>query len=602
MNFRTSFRPESASPRIFLTRSFEVDYRKRIASAVIFRGVMDFNLVKTVSSSISVLHLNILFLLGLALFGGTMGGRLFQKLKIPQVVGYIAIGIVVGQSWLNIVDQELIKVMEPFNYFALGLIGFMIGGELKKDVLVKYGKQFAAILFGEGLSAFLLVLLFVGLAGQLVWKNPGVSWGMGLILGAIASATAPAATTDVLWELRSKGPLTTTVLGIVALDDALALFLFAFSSSIAGKLMGQHSLGMAASMFHSTYEIFVSVLIGSASGYILTKILKIQTEKDKVLALSIGTVLLVLGLSLTLNVDVLLAAMTLGVVVVNRTPRISREVFSLVSGFTPPIYVLFFVLVGAKLNVARISGPVFLIAVVYLLGRTAGKMVGSRFGAWVSGAPRAVRDYLPFCLFSQAGVAIGLSIAAYHLFPGEIGNSVVLVITTTTFVVQLLGPSCTRFAVLRSKEAGLNITEEDMIRRSKASDVMDKNPPLVYQQMPLVEVLNIFKNNDYLYYPVVNPGHKLVGVITVESIRQIFMETEISPLLLACDLMEPVFRFTGPGVILAEVKEEMERYSLEYLPVTGADMNLVGFIERRMLTKFISTKMLELERRAASLE
>ena len=175
-------------------------------------------------AKISASHINILFLLGLALFGGTIGGRLFQKLKIPQVVGYIAIGIVIGETGLKIVSQETIQTLQPFNYFALGLIGFMVGGELRKNVLLKYGKQFITILLCEGITPFLLVTVLVGFFGGFIfgWK---LSWALGLLLGAIASATDPATTMEVFREYRTKGPLTTIAMGIVALDDGLALFL-----------------------------------------------------------------------------------------------------------------------------------------------------------------------------------------------------------------------------------------------------------------------------------------------------------------------------------------------------------------------------------------
>ncbi|MCA9399155.1 MAG: cation:proton antiporter, partial [Candidatus Omnitrophica bacterium] len=183
--------------------------------------------------NISFFHLNILFILGLALFGGTIGGRLFQKIRVPQVVGYIIIGIILGQSGINLISKEMITKFQPFNYFALGLIGFMIGGELKKDDLTRYGKQFLSILLCEGIFSFALVTVLLGVAGTFLLKDPVVAWSLALMLGAISSATAPAATTDVLWEYKAKGPLTKTIFGIVALDDVLSIALFAIASSMA---------------------------------------------------------------------------------------------------------------------------------------------------------------------------------------------------------------------------------------------------------------------------------------------------------------------------------------------------------------------------------
>jgi len=387
-----------------------------------------------VFGKISIPHLNILFLLGLALFGGTLGGRLFQKLRIPQVVGYIAIGVMIGESGFKIIDHDAIMALRPFSYFALGLIGFMIGGELQKNVILRYGKQFINILLFEGASAFLTVSVLVGVIGSFLLGDWKLSWSIGLLLGAIASATAPAATTEVLREFKTRGPLTRTVLGIVAMDDGLALLLFAIASSIAGRLIDNAQAGgILRTFIHPLYEIGGSVIIGLLSGFILNKLLRKYVEQARLLAFSLGTILIVLGLALAAHFDMLLAAMTLGVVVVNFIPRKSKEVFKLVGEFTPPVYVLFFVLVGAKLNISHLTLPIVLLGCIYLIGRSLGKAIGANFGARISRAPKSVQKYLPLCLFSQAGVAIGLSILAGHYFPGEIGNSVIIIITARSY-------------------------------------------------------------------------------------------------------------------------------------------------------------------------
>jgi len=214
-----------------------------------------FEQVSYIFSKLSLFHLNILLLLGLVLFGGTIGGRLFQKIRIPQVVGYIIVGILLGRTGAGIIDEHIIKLFQPFNYFALGLIGFMIGGELKKETFQKYGKQLMYILSFEGLMAFFLVSTLVIVVGNHFLESRELVWSLGLLLGAIASATAPAATTDVLWEYKTRGPLTTTVLGIVGMDDGLSLMLFAIASSIAASLIGGVSSGIFNTFFHIIYEL-----------------------------------------------------------------------------------------------------------------------------------------------------------------------------------------------------------------------------------------------------------------------------------------------------------------------------------------------------------
>jgi len=553
-------------------------------------------------SNISIPSLNILFLLGLALFGGTIGGRLFQKLRIPQVVGYIAIGIIIGESCLKIISQDVIEALQPFNYFALGLIGFMIGGELKKDVLRKYGKQFISILLFEGVGAFLLVSVFVGILGSFLLGDWRIAWSLGLLLGAIASATAPAATTAVLREFKTRGPLTRTILGIVAMDDGLALILFAIASSVAGNLIGNVREGVLRIFIHPLYEIGGAIIVGIVSGLVLNKLLRKYTEEARLLAFSIGAVLIVLGVSLAMHVDMLLAAMTLGVVVVNFIPRKSKEVFRLVEGFTPPIFVLFFVLVGAKLNVSHMTLPIILLGVIYIIGRSAGKAIGANLGARISGAPKTVQRYLPLCLFSQAGVAIGLSILASHYFPGYIGNAVIIIVTATAFILEVIGPPFVKFAVTKAGEVGMNITEDDFIRKLKVEEIMDKNPPLIYKNMPLAQILTIFSESPNLYYPVVDTNKKLLGIITVDNIKNTFMVTSLSDLLLAVDVMEPAIASVTSKSSISELKGLLAKYNLEYLPVVTQENEVAGFIERRMVYKVISTKIMELQRRTDLLE
>ncbi|PID58098.1 sodium:proton exchanger [candidate division KSB3 bacterium] len=548
------------------------------------------------SIQFSAVHINMLFLLGLALFGGTIGGRLFQKFKIPQVVGYISIGIILGRTGIHIVSLRTIENLQPFNYFALGLIGFMIGGELKTKIFVKYGKQFLTILLFEGLTAFLIVTALAGVAGMAFFP-PNAAWALALLLGAIASATAPAATTDVLWEYKTKGPLTTTILGIVALDDGLALMLFALATSIAGSLTGQSVEG-GMLILTPMYEILGAIVIGGVSGFVLSKLLRYYSEEDRVLAFAIGTVLFVLGVSLVLTLDMLLAAMTLGAVVTNAAPRKSQDVFKIVGRVTPPIYVLFFVLVGAKLNVNNMPAYMILLALLYLLGRTGGKMVGAYLGAKFSHAPRPVRLYLPLCLFSQAGVAIGLSILAGQRFAGDVGNTIVLIVTATTFIVQIIGPPFVKLAVQKAGEVGLNITEDDLIATLKVADIMDRAVPTIPEDMPLHQITQTFSEHNNLYFPVVNQDNTLAGIITVDTIKNTLMHSELNQFLVAIDVMETIPATAHPNTPMENVKALLKQYKLEYLPIVTDENTLEGFLEARAIDRLISRKFLELQAEA----
>lgn len=561
-----------------------------------------FESINNILSRFSSLHLNILFLLGLALFGGTIGGRVFQKLKIPQVVGYIAIGIIIGTSGLKIIDKEVLVALEPFNYFALGLIGFMIGRELKKEVFAKYGRQLVNVLMFEGVTSFILVSIFVSLLGIFIFKDVKLACALGLLLGAISSATAPAATTDVLWEYKTRGPLTRTVLSIVALDDGLALLLFAFASSVASRLIGHAHSSIFKLLNQPLYEIGGSILIGIAAGWLLIKILKLHSQREKILTFSLGTVSLALGLSLALHVDMLLTAMTLGMIIVNYAPETSKKTFELMEGFTPPIYILFFVLVGAKLDISKMSLPIAVLTLVYLVGRSVGKSIGANLGARISKMPETVQKYLPLCLFSQAGVAIGLSIVAAQAFPEQIGNAIIIVITATTFIVQLIGPPLTKMAVVKAKEVGLNVTEEDLIQRYKVEDVMDVNYPLISESMKLPDILRVFSESNNYYYPVVTGDKHLLGIVSVDGIRHAFVAAGLSDLVVAIDVLEPCEATINPKSPLSTAKELLDGDDLDYLSVVEEGDKIVGFLERRTLDKLISVKIMELQEHAKSLE
>lgn len=543
---------------------------------------------------IDIHHLPIVLIIGLAIFFGTIGARIFQKLRIPQVVGYIIIGLIIGQSFLGIIGNETIEYMRSFNLFALGIIGFMIGGELKYAEFRKHGKQFFAILLAESLFAFIIVAAIISIAATFILGDWKLGLALGLVLGAISSATAPAATVDVLWEYKCRGILTRTVLAIVALDDGFALLLFGFAGSAAGILTGNTSHGLLMSILLPLYEIFGAIAIGLITGAILIFALKFITEEEKVLTFTIASVLLIIGLSLALKTEAILAAMVLGATIVNFLPRRSQSTFELVERFAPPIFVLFFVLVGARLQLKSMPLYVAALAILYLIGRSTGKITGAWFGGLISKAPPTVRKYLGLCLFSQAGVAVGLAMLASHRFEGPLGNAVILVVTTTTFLVQLIGPSCVKVGLTRAGEVGLNVTEDDLINEYKVSDVMDTETVTIPEDTPLMEILNIFSRSDPLHYPVVDRNKHLVGIITISGIKETFAHQQTAEWLLACDVMEPALDKTTKDTPLRQAVDRINRYNLEHLCVVEneTDQKLLGVLHYRTINRRISTEVL----------
>jgi len=539
-------------------------------------------------------HLNLALLFGLIIFGGALGARLFQKLRIPQVVGCIVVGILLGRDVLNLVTPERIDALKPFTMFALGVIGFMIGGQLRAEVFRKYGKQFFIILFSQGIGAFLLVTVGSSAVAWFVTRDLFSSIAVGLVLGAIASATAPAATVNVLWEYKTRGPLTAAILAIVALDDALALLLYRGAATGARALMGTGQDSVLSATLILLGEIAGAIVLGFLAGLLLHLLLKFVRAEDKILEFALALLLLVVGISMIPKIDPILPAMTLGITVANLMPRQSKGVFRLIEKFAPPIYISFFVLAGAHMEFGRLAPWIVVMIAVYVLCRTAGKVAGSWFGARHSGAPAVVRKYLGICLLPQAGVAIGLAILAGQQFDTNLGHTIIMVVMTATFLMEVIGPMLVKLGVQKAGEVGMNVTEEDLIKTYTVKDVMDSEPTSIAQDVPLQQILEIFSTTDSVYYPVIDAQSQLVGIITIPDIKEMFANREVAGWLLACDVAEPVRDKTTPNKPLEEIIEHMRRYHLENIPVVASEDSdrLIGVLDLSKALRKISAEVL----------
>ncbi len=544
-------------------------------------------------------HLNLVLLFGLIILGGAFGARLFQRLHIPQVVGCIIVGVLLGDCF-ELITPHTIEALKPFTMFALGVIGFMIGSELRGDVFKKYGKQFFIILFSQGMGAFLLAGVGTSVIAWLITRNLYISTAMGLVLGAIASATAPAATVNVLWEYKTRGPLTAATLAIVALDDALALLLYRGAATGADALMGTGHGSVLTTVLVLFGEIIGAILLGFLAGVLLYYLLKFVRSDDKILEFSISCLLLVVGISMIPKIDPILPAMILGITVANLMPRRSKGTFKLVRKFSPPVYISFFVLAGAHMRFDRLAPWIVVMIVVFTLCRAFGKVVGCWFGARYSGAPAVVRKYLGICLLPQAGVAIGLAILAGQQFNTELGHTIIMVVMSAAFLMEIIGPMLVKLGVRRAGEVGMNVTEEDLMKTYTVKDVMDTNPTSIAQDLPLHRILEVFSTSDSVYYPVIDSQSRIIGIITIADIKEMFANREVAGWLLACDVAEPVLDKTTPMKPLEEAMERMRRYDLENLPVVAGDDSdeLVGILDYRLVNRKISAEVLH-RRKAA---
>jgi NhaP-type Na+/H+ or K+/H+ antiporter len=416
-----------------------------------------------------VIESDILITIGLLIALAFLGSKIFQRFGIPQVVGFIVIGVLLGESFLNLVPLELIENLDFVSELALGLIGFDIGGHLLFRELGKYGRSIVLILLLQSVGT----MIVVGAAIYVITQNVALA----LLMGAIASATDPASTVDVLAEYDTKGPLTTNILAVVGLDDGMALLLFSFAAVFAESLVAGSGAPTPLEILElPVVEIGGSILLGLAAGLLLEVILRKMKSHHDAMAISIAFVFICVGLSEALGLSLILTSMVLGMIVVNRDPEHGRHIRFTIEQAGPVIYVLFFALVGARLQISLLPS-MGVIGAIYLLVRFASKYGGAWLGAYLGKSDRTVRDYLGFALISQAGVAIGLALTSAERFAEfgprgeELGLQILNMVTATTFVTQLIGPVLVKFAVNRAGEIGKAREEADIWASEGAPEI-----------------------------------------------------------------------------------------------------------------------------------
>ena len=409
--------------------------------------------------------IDILAVVGIVILVTFMVGQLARQFRMPQVVGFIVAGVLLGPSAFNLVPDELSDNLVFVTELALGLIGFEMGEHLRFNELRHLGKCIVVVVFFQALGAFSLVFTGVMLISGSVPQA--------LILGSIAMATAPAATVDVLAEYGAEGPLTTTLLAVIGIDDAITLLAFSVAAAIAEPLVLNEGALSLADIFTGKGTVslveMIEIPLVEIGGSLAHIGLRHDPERRQhdAMAISIALVFIATGLSRSINLSLILTTMIMGVVVVNRNPRNGRYIRFTIEQAGPVIYVLFFALVGASVRLDMLP-EMGMLGLAYMLLRIMGKYSGAWVGAYLGGAAPEVRNNLGLALLSQAGVAIGLALESNNRF-GELGPAgedlaeiVVSVVAATTFVVQLVGPLLVKVAIQRAGEIG-QLTEDVLV-------------------------------------------------------------------------------------------------------------------------------------------
>jgi CBS domain-containing protein len=293
---------------------------------------------------------------------------------------------------------------------------------------------------------------------------------------------------------------------------------------------------------------------------------------------------------------------------VNMLPNRSASLFDSVRSFSTPIYVLFFVLAGARLSITQMPGWLWGIVIIYVIGRSIGKVLGSYIGARWTGSEPVVRRYLGLGLFAQGGVAIGLSIMASHYLAGvtisenmTLGDVVIFGIAATTLIVQLFGPPMVKVALKLSGESGRNVTREDVIDSWTAGDVMETDVITVQESDPIAKAAQMFVKHDYLVYPVVDRHHRMAGVLPLQGLKDVLSNPDSWTWLLVSDIMRPVQQKVFSSSNLKEILDQMIELNIDQIPVVapGNGDVPVGLLDRAKVRERID---IEVFRRRQAIE
>jgi len=395
--------------------------------------------------------MDILVFVATAIIAGFVGGKISNKLKLPGVVGYLIMGLFLGPSFANLLNLEMLEKLGFFNDIALSLVAFVIGSEIRFGSLRKLGKGIVTIIFTESFGAFILVGLGVYLLTHKIY--------LALIFGAMAPASAPAGTAVVLQECKAKGPLTNALYAVVGLDDGLAIMIYAFAAGLAKVFITHQHMSLAGMVTKPLVEIGGSIILGGVIGYLLGFVLRKVYNKKEILAVSIGFILLCAGLANYFHFSLILANLSLGMVFANSFLLANRRTYQSINSITLPIFIIFFVIAGAHLQISLLPA-MGVLGLVYIICRTCGLMGGAYIGASIAKSPTVIRKYLGMGILSQAGVAIGLAIMVTREFSGlgsvgkDLSIMVINTIAATTIIFEILGPIATKFAITRAGEAG----------------------------------------------------------------------------------------------------------------------------------------------------
>ncbi len=387
------------------------------------------------------MELDVFFLtLGALFVAGLAADEIGRRTRLPRVTLLLACGIIAGEAGLDLLPDAAQLWYEFLSVMALTMVAFLLGGSLTRKTLREHGREIMAI-------SLTIVLGTLGLVAAGLWAI-GVDPALALILGAIATATAPAATQDVLRQARAHGPFADTVRGIVAIDDAWGLIVFGVVLAVVG---GMNGAGMDGVLTGAARDLLGAVLLGAVIGVPAAFLTGRLSKGEPSQAEALGVVFLCAGAAVWLEVSFLITGMTAGAIVVN-TARHHLRPFHEIEHVQWPFMILFFILAGAALRPGELA-ELGLVGAGYVVLRIVARIAGGWLGAVLAGSPRPMRPWYGMALLPQAGVAVGMALVAHEQLPG-IGQAVLTLTIASTVVFEVLGPFAAYVALRRVSPPG----------------------------------------------------------------------------------------------------------------------------------------------------
>lgn len=397
--------------------------------------------------------MNVLLKIAIVLVVGIIGGRVAGLVKLPNVSGYLVFGLLLGPSFFNFISPADVQSFNIINELALAAIAFSIGNEFVLKEMKKIGKSIFIITLMEVIGAVLLVFCIL----FFVFRQP---FAFSIVIASMSAATAPAATLLVMKQYNAKGPLTRTILPVVALDDVFGIVVFGIALSVAKIVTYKQQLSVVSMMFGPLIEIAGSVGIGFVLGLLLSWLSQKASGRDELQAIALAAIGVATGISLLLNMSPLLTCIVMGTVLVNIQQN-SIRVFDSVNSFAAPIYILFFTLAGASLDLSILK-TVGLMGIAYVLARGLGKIAGAWAGAAMVKAEPAVRKYLGLGLLPQGGISIGLMVLVRQQLP-DYAVAINTIIMFSVLIYETSGPIFAKIALKKAGEIGI----EEKVRKPR---------------------------------------------------------------------------------------------------------------------------------------